>query len=90
MTQALEAVIAAPAKLPPDEQDALSALLVAEMDSEERWSDLFSQSQGLLAELAQQALLDHAAGKTQSLLEWSRSRPNNSDSSTQKRLRSGS
>jgi hypothetical protein len=46
MTQALEAVIAVPAKLPPDEQDALSALLVAEMDSEERWSDLFSQSQG--------------------------------------------
>ena len=36
MTQALEAVIAAPAKLPPDEQDALSALLVAEMESEER------------------------------------------------------
>jgi methylase of polypeptide subunit release factors len=69
MTQALEAAIAAPAKLPPDEQDALSALLVAEMHSEQRWSDLFSQSQGLLAELAQQALLDHAAGKTQSLLE---------------------
>jgi hypothetical protein len=69
MTQALEAAIASAAKLPPDEQDALSALLVAEMDSEERWSDLFSQSHGLLAELAQQALVDHAAGKTQSLLE---------------------
>jgi hypothetical protein len=69
MTQALEAAIASAAKLPPDEQDALAALLVAEMASEERWSDLFSQSQGLLAEMAQQALLDHAAGKTQSLLE---------------------
>jgi hypothetical protein len=26
------------------------------MESEERWGDLFSHSQGLLAELAQQAL----------------------------------
>jgi hypothetical protein len=69
MTQALEAAIASAAKLPQDEQDALAALLLAEMDSEERWSDLFSQSQGLLAQLAQQALLDHAAGKMQSLLE---------------------
>ena len=69
MTQALGAAIASAAKLPPDEQDALAALLVAEMESEERWSDLFSQSQGMLAELAQQALLDHADGKTQSLLE---------------------
>jgi hypothetical protein len=36
MTQALEAAIASAAKLPPDEQDALAALLVAEMESEER------------------------------------------------------
>jgi hypothetical protein len=51
MTQALEAAIASAAKLPPQEQDALAALLVAEMESEERWGDLFSHSQGLLAEL---------------------------------------
>ena len=69
MTQALDAAIASAAKLPSDEQDALAALLVAEMESEERWSDLFSQSQCLLAELAQQALLEPATGKTQSLLE---------------------
>lgn len=69
MTRALDAAIASAAKLPSDEQDALAALLVAEMESEERWSDLFSQSQGLLAELAQQALLEPATGKTQSLLE---------------------
>jgi hypothetical protein len=56
MTQALAAAIASAAKLPPQEQDALAALLVAEMESEERWGDLFSHSQGLLAELAQQAL----------------------------------
>ena len=55
MTRALDAAIASAAKLPSDEQDALAALLVAKMESEERWSDLFSQFQGLLAELAQQA-----------------------------------
>ena len=52
MTQALEAAIASAAKLPPQEQDALAALLVAEMESEERWGDLFSHSQGLLAKQA--------------------------------------
>jgi hypothetical protein len=90
MTQALEAAIASAAKLPPQEQDALAALLVAEMESEERWGELFSHSQGLLAELAQQALLEHAAGKTQPLPELglSRSRPNNSDSSTRKHPKS--
>jgi hypothetical protein len=71
MTQALEAAIASAAKLPPQEQDALAALLVAEMESEERWGDLFSHSQGLLAELAQQALLEHAAGQTQPRRSWS-------------------
>jgi hypothetical protein len=65
--ESLEAAIASAAKLPPQDQDALAALLVAEMESEERWGDLFSHSQGLLAELAQQALLEHAAGKTQPL-----------------------
>jgi len=69
MNQAFEAAIASAAKLPPQDQDALAALLVAEMESEERWGDLFSHSQGLLAELAQQALLEHAAGKTQPLPE---------------------
>ena len=42
---------------------------MAEMESEEQWSELFSRSQGLLADLAQQALLEHEAGATQALIE---------------------
>ena len=69
MTQALEAAVASASQLPPEDQDALAALLMAEMESEEQWSELFSRSQGLLADLAQQALLEHEAGATQVLIE---------------------
>ncbi len=69
MTQALEAAVASASQLPPEDQDALAALLMAEMESEEQWSELFSRSQGLLADLAQQALLEHEAGATQALIE---------------------
>ena len=69
MTQALAAAVASASRLPDEEQDVLASLLMAEMDSEERWNRLFSQSQGVLADLAQQALLEHQAGETRSLSE---------------------
>ena len=71
MTQALDAAIASAAKLPPQEQDALAALLVAEMETEERWGDLFAHSQGLLAELAQQALSDLQLARPSQGRSWS-------------------
>ena len=69
MTQALAAAVASASRLPDEEQDVLASLLMAEMDSEERWNTLFSQSQGLLADLAQQALREHQTGETRSLSE---------------------
>ena len=69
MTEALTAAFATASRLPDEEQDVLASLLMAEMDSEERWNTLFSQSQGMLADLAQQALLEHQAGETRSLSE---------------------
>jgi hypothetical protein len=69
MTQALAAAVASASRLPDEEQDVLASLLMAEMDSDERWNTLFSQSQGALADLAQQALLEHQAGETRSLSE---------------------
>ena len=69
MTQALAAAVASASRLPDEEQDVLASLLMAEMDSEERWNTLFSQSQGALADLDQQALLEHQAGETRSLSE---------------------
>ena len=68
MTQALQAAVASASQLPPEEQDALAALLVAEMESEQRWNELFANSQSTLAQLAQQALFEHEAGLSEPLV----------------------
>ena len=64
MTQLLKEALNEVAKLPPSEQDALAAILLEELASEKKWSELFAQSQDLLANLAEQALAEHRAGKT--------------------------
>jgi methylase of polypeptide subunit release factors len=68
MTRALQAAVASASQLPPEEQDALAALLVAEMESEQRWNELFANSQSTLAQLAQQALVEHEAGLSEPLV----------------------
>ena len=68
MSLALEAAVASATQLPADEQDTLAALLVAEMDSETMWGELFSASQGALATLAQEALLEHESDQTEPLI----------------------
>lgn len=64
MTQLLDKAVSEAAKLPEPEQDALAAILLAEIESERRWSDSFAKSQDALADLAAEALAEHAAGKT--------------------------
>lgn len=64
MTQLLDKAVSEAAKLPEPEQDALAAILLTEIESERRWSDSFAKSQDALAELAAEALAEHAAGKT--------------------------
>jgi hypothetical protein len=64
MTHQLEKAIAAVLKLPDQDQDALAAILLEEIASEQRWSALFAQSQGALEKLAIEALAEHASGKT--------------------------
>lgn len=67
MTKLMETAISEVAKLPEPEQDALAAILLEELASERRWSESFGKSQGALAELAEEALAEHAAGRTQPL-----------------------
>ena len=67
MTQLLEKAIREASKLAAPEQDALAAILLEELASEERWSKSFASSQDALAALAQEALAEHAAGKTKPL-----------------------
>ena len=69
MTQALTSAVAEAAKLPPHEQDALAAILLEEISSEQRWSQSFAKSEGLLESLAAEALSDLRDGKTRPLDE---------------------
>lgn len=67
MTQLLEKALSEVAKLPDAEQDAVAAILIQEMASERCWSEAFANSQDLLAKLAEEALAEHAAGRTKPL-----------------------
>jgi hypothetical protein len=67
MTKLLEEAFAEASKLPDQEQDALAAVILEELASERRWDQAFADSADLLARLADQALAEHRAGKTQVL-----------------------
>ena len=65
MTQALSTAVATAAQLPEEEQDALVAILLEEMESKERWSALFADSPNLLERMANEAIQDFQAGRVQ-------------------------
>ena len=67
MTQLLEKALSEVAKLPPSEQDAVAAIVLEEIASEQKWNDLFARSQDVLAKRAEEALVEHRAGKTEPL-----------------------
>jgi hypothetical protein len=67
MTHLLEKALGEVAKLPASEQDAVAALVLEELASEKRWSESFAKSQDALARLAEEALAEHAAGRTKPL-----------------------
>lgn len=67
MTRALNSVFSKISSLPPDEQDRIAGLLQAELASEEGWTRRFEQSQDTLNALADEALVDAAAGRTTEL-----------------------
>lgn len=67
MTKLLEKAFAEAAKLPAQDQDAFAELILAELQSEERWARAFASSGGELETLAQEALADYRAGRTRPL-----------------------
>ncbi len=67
MTKLLEKALQEVAKLPAAEQDAVAAILLDELASEQRWADSFAKSQDQLAKLAQEALAEYNAGRTKPL-----------------------
>lgn len=67
MTRLLKKAVSEIEKLPESEQDAVAALVLEELASERRWSELFAKSQDTLAKLASEALSEHTAGRTKPL-----------------------
>ena len=67
MTTLLERAFTVASNLPEIEQDALAKWIIVELESEQRWSLLFENSQDLLAELAQEALQESDAARDQPL-----------------------
>ena len=61
--------MASAAKLPDEEQNALAAILLEEMESEERWSALFAGSQNLLEQMASDAIQDFQADRVKPIDE---------------------
>lgn len=67
MTRLLEEAFQEVAQLSALRQDEMAVWILAELESENRWDQLFASSQDLLAELATEALAEHRAGHTQIL-----------------------
>ena len=64
MTQLLERAFAEASKLPEPEQDAVASVFLAELHSEQRWTQAFAGSQDELSQLADEALREFEAGET--------------------------
>jgi hypothetical protein len=67
MTKLLEEAIAQLKTRPISEQDSIAALILEELNDDNRWDKSFARSPDLLAKLAAEAMAEHRAGKTQEL-----------------------
>jgi hypothetical protein len=68
MNKTLERAIAAVARLPDDEQEAIGCLILEEMEAERGWDERFARSGNKLAALARQARAQHATEETTDLI----------------------
>lgn len=62
MTPLLEKVLGEVYKLSPEEQDAIAAVILEELEDERRWNKAFAESQDKLAQLARKVRADIKAG----------------------------
>ncbi len=69
MTELLQQAFDRASELPDSQQDELARFLLAELDSERRWDEMFSrpESEDLLDQWAGEALDAHRAGRTRPL-----------------------
>ena len=67
MTDILQQAFDKALQLPPEQQDAVGAWLLWELESERRWDELFARSPELLEKLAAEAIAEDDAGLTEPL-----------------------
>ena len=69
MNQLLQEAFEKAAELPEAEQDRFARFLLAELESERQWAEMFArpESEDLLERLADDALSEHRAGRTRPL-----------------------
>lgn len=67
MTSLLKKAFDAASSLPPDRQDAIAKLVLAEIEDEKHWDETFAGSQDKLAGMATEAISEYKAGKTRSM-----------------------
>ena len=67
MTDSLLRAIEKVKLLPEPQQEVLASLLLAEMESEKHWNQLFAGSADQLKALADEAIAEHRAGQTEPL-----------------------
>jgi hypothetical protein len=64
MSNLLDEAYAAAKELPEPAQEAIGAWLLAEIDADRRWDELFSQPSDVIERMADQALEDYRLGRT--------------------------
>jgi hypothetical protein len=67
MTKLLEKALEKVSRLPQDEQDAIAAQILAELEDEAASETRFASHKGKLRRLAEEALAEHRRGETRSL-----------------------
>ena len=67
MTELLRQAIAKINNLSDDEQNAIATIILEELEDEMRWEKAFASSHDILAKLAEDAMAEYKAGKTQEL-----------------------
>ncbi|MEA2237330.1 MAG: hypothetical protein QOC81_2054 [Thermoanaerobaculia bacterium] len=64
MSNLLDEAYAAAKELPEQEQEAIGAWLLAEIDADRKWDELFAQRSDVIERMADKALEDHRRGRT--------------------------
>jgi hypothetical protein len=67
MTKLMEKALEKVSTLPQDEQDAIAAQILAELEDEVAWETRFARQKRKLRRLADEALAEHRRGETRSL-----------------------